>query len=257
MKWRQHPDFDLSQENIGLLLNNEIPYIRESNFILPEEVKTLIKELNSIGFEYYENVEPPIGKIGVTVFENQNDPAHYFKGALSSTSKLQRESEGHHNAMVRLIRTIGEKSRIRSAIAYDNTRDQLYFAGLVRLMKGGALLHIDYAPFDCKEYVVSKSINQLACNIFLQTPEGGGDVTVFNCPWTEPDENLKISGSYGYHPSVVEHKDSVTIQPKVGDLILFNSRNFHKVAPNRNLDDNRITISCFAGFFNGQLHFWS
>lgn len=249
MNWKEDQK---SKNNFGDLIENKVPFLRIKNFISNEEATLLLNQLNSIGFDYYKNVSPKIGKIGVTVFENQKSPLEYFNSGSKIAKKIKISAPIHNKLMGRVIHLFGLYGfNILS-------REDDYFAGLVRIMKGGTLLHIDYAPFDAQSYDISQIETQIACNVFLKTPDHGGELVVYNRQWELEDEKLKEKCSYGYSKKVVENVEFDKIKPEVGDLILFNSRNYHKVLPNENLEDNRITVSCFAAIKSGiECQLWS
>lgn len=258
MKWNNSLNSAITEENIKSLLSNRIPYIRIKKFISPLDVQTLISQIEKVGFNFYKNVSPPIGKIGVTVFENQKENKnHYFREGKIISANLFKQAPKHKEVMLKILHEIQEKSGYNSQIATDLKTNKSYFAGLIRLMQAGTLLHIDYAPFDARNFDINKITNQLACNVFLKTPKNGGEVVINNKHWNKNDEQYKINNSYGYDSLVVEKIQSVKIKPNTGDLILFNSRNYHQVLPNKNDDSNRLTLSCFAGLYNENLLFWS
>lgn len=241
-----------ASNNLGELIQNKVPFIRLKNFISTEDANLLLEQLELIGFDFYKNVSPPIGKLGVTVFENQDSPLNYFKKSREILSNIKNSAPKHQKLLGKLVQLFGAYG---FSIFSENVD---YFAGLIRIMKGGALLHIDYAPFDSEKYSINKIETQIACNIFLKTPKQGGELVVHNKKWQLEDEKLKKANSYGYNKKIVDNVELAKIKPEVGDLILFNSRNYHKVLPNGNLDENRITFSCFAGINkNNECQIWS
>lgn len=257
MKWSlTETDCNLSLENLKNLADNRIPYIRVKNFIKKEDLEILLQQLDIVGFDYYQNVNPPIGKIGTTVFENQDSCPTYFDMSRKILNKLSIYAPEHKKAVESLKKRL---TKLGLSQKHGNPSEE-YFTGLIRIMRNGALLHIDFAPFDAKNYSIKNIRFQIACNIFLKLPQnGGGHTIVYNRQWHHQDELYKMKNSYGYLEDVVELKDSVNIIPEAGDLILFNSRNFHEVKPNKSVEDDRITLSCFAGIDAEQktIEFWS
>ncbi|MBD2521397.1 hypothetical protein [Nostoc sp. FACHB-133] len=66
-------------KNFQALLKNEIPSIRISQFASFEECHELAMAIEKVGFDFYRNVEPLIGRIGITQFEYRNrDKLGYF-----------------------------------------------------------------------------------------------------------------------------------------------------------------------------------
>ena len=64
-------------------------------------------------------------------------------------------------------------------------------------------------------------------------------------------------GSYGYAAELVAGADACTIAPADGDLVLFNSRNFHRVTGG-GVEAERVSVSSFVGLKeDGALALWS
>jgi hypothetical protein len=54
---------------------------------------------------------------------------------------------------------------------------------------------------------------------------------------------------------VIADADMITFQPYVGDVFIFNTRNFHTVEP---MDGQRITFTSAIGLLpNGEIILWS
>src|SRR5687767_3942919 len=70
--WINLDDYSLCKHTFGLLLNNQIPFIRIPNFATPAECEKLVEQASVEGFSPYRGVEPQINRIGNTVFEYNN-----------------------------------------------------------------------------------------------------------------------------------------------------------------------------------------
>jgi hypothetical protein len=109
------------------------------------------------------------------------------------------------------------------------------------------------SPNDAKARVFT---TQLAANIYLSMGEGGA-LEIF-------DEAHSATGytDLSEGPKVVERDrlppPEVTLEPEVGDLVVFPSRRVHAVAPNRG-EIPRITVSFFIGVMSEQepLQLWA
>jgi hypothetical protein len=157
------------------------------------------------------------------------------------------------NPVERMKAKLIEASGLNVEIATESD-GTLYYVGLVRKMREGTLLHVDYAAHDAPGYKVSQVDAQIAWNLFLCTGEGGGECEVFNQQWDSCHRVYELQNSYGYDPSVVRGARSHIIEPVVGDVVLFNCRNFHQVAATRG---ERVTIGSFVGRLNSGLVMWS
>ena len=117
---------------------------------------------------------------------------------------------------------------------------------MIRSLKEGALLHADYAPFLTENWSIKNIDSELAWNIFLEVPKTGGECIVYNRQWQLKDNQFITDESYGYSEHVIINSKESVYKPQVGDLVIFNSRNFHKVNPSKGPSD-RITIGGHIG----------
>ncbi|WP_186647788.1 2OG-Fe(II) oxygenase [Fluviispira vulneris] len=100
-------------------------------------------------------------------------------------------------------------------------------------------LPLKYAEFD----------KQLAANIYLNTPEDGGELELWNSldltPLTQVPKNWRE-----------KLPPSIKIKPKKGDLIIFNCRKPHAICAFKGKE--RITIQVFIGYKEGMpLMLWN
>jgi hypothetical protein len=252
---------ELNRDLLKGLFDDKIAAIVVPGFIAEEKCELAVKGILAHGFEYYKYVYPRIGKIGITQFEyshNSEQKKEYFAKVPQANAvrkEMFRQSGDLVPRVVRCLREVwGENAEIATE---EGTREQ-YFAGLVRVLSEPLLLHYDWAPFDGPAWTISQISAQSTWNIFLQTGLGGATV-VYDRPWkNESDEIYAISGSYEYEHLAVKGAYSVRITPRAGDLILFNSRNFHEVEETKG-EMERITVSSFIGLIEAhdKLIFWS
>lgn len=115
-----------------------------------------------------------------------------------------------------------------------------YCPCVVRDLAIEVLPHADFGPYDGEGWEVAKVTQQIAWNLYLTSPSEGGDTLIFDQVWenhVQADNN-----SYGIQDfdRPVKHRFSI----KPGRLVLFNSRNFHKVLKS---SEARIAIGGFLG----------
>ncbi|GAA2811313.1 hypothetical protein GCM10010441_39960 [Kitasatospora paracochleata] len=129
------------------------------------------------------------------------------------------------------------------------------FGGTLREINAGALVHYDDINREFPTGAFDQEvIAQLAFNVWVAVPEGGGATTVWRHRWEPADEQAR--DAYGYRPEAVERFQSVSLTPQLGDGLLFNPANYHAVAPNRG--GRRIAFAFFLGLTTtGQLVAWS
>lgn len=133
------------------------------------------------------------------------------------------------------------------------------FVGLCRLLEPNIdlLPHQDIFHLDAIGNNRAKElISQFSLNIYLSMPDNGGEIELWNFAFSEDDYFKTLDrGSYGMNKEKLP-KSFVTIKPRQGDLILFNSRLVHAVKAGTS---TRISISCFVGYtgMNETLKYWS
>lgn len=254
-KWLTFNDCEMNQKNFQALLRNEIPSIRISKFASSEECNKLALAIEKIGFDFYKNVEPPIGRIGITQFEYGNRGKFgYFDAVKKATTNYNQVTSLSFDPVKRLTTILRQHVSSKVQIAYENEVYGYYFAGLIRQINI-ALLHIDFAQLDAPDWQIGNITSQLVWNLYLKAPSQGGVCKVYNRQWQPEDEKYKTPGSYGYDYSLVSSSEVKHNIPLTGDLVIFNSRNFHEVLPGIG---ERITISSFIGKMpGGDLIFWS
>jgi hypothetical protein len=245
--WRLVDADKLDADLINRLFNNEIAGIRVPDFVSPDTAAAFADAVVAHGFDHYRDVEPPIGRIGITQFEHRHDDAarsSYFEHARTANEQRRKLFAGGAD----LFETVLEQVRqvwphpVGLAIEADGSE---YFGGLVRMI-GAALLHCDWAPRDAPGWRISEVDAQITWNIYYSRSMSGGATVIFNRPWTPDAEDLIVDGSYGYRPELVRDAASVRFEPTLTDLVLFNSRNFHMVEPSAG-DAPRISLSSFIG----------
>ncbi|MEG4503686.1 2OG-Fe(II) oxygenase [Microcoleus sp. F6_B4] len=254
-KWSTLEDSIFTAETLEALLRNDIPAIRISQFATVEECHKLAEVAELVGFDFYENVEPPIGRIGITQFEFGNSSKlGYFDAVHQADFRRQQIVSLSFDPLERLAMLLRQHTASKVGIAQENEQLGEYFAGLIRHINV-ALLHLDFAQLDAPDWEIGHCVAQLAWNLYLKVPKHGGECVVYNRQWCVNDQQYKLPGSYSYDTNLVKNSQAKYITPVLGDLVLFNSRNFHQVLPG---EGERITMSSFIGKMpKGNLVFWS
>ena len=249
-KWIKNECYELNKNSINSLFDNKIPIIIVKNFLSKEICENIKNEIERIWVEYYVKTTPKIGKIGITQYEFSNNKQDFFNKVNIYNNKMTKI----HKIRNFLIKTISFNNSCKSTIAFEKEMKSYYFAGLIRLINNSALLHIDYAPRDAKGWDISKINSQIAWNIFISDDPSTKGI-VYNKLWEDYDEKFKNVNNYGYDYSVVNDKDKIEYNSNQGDLVLFNSRNYHEVSKAKN---KTITLSSFIGrLSNENFIFWS
>lgn len=236
---------ELDRNSWRQLARNEIPAVVIRGFATAEECSRLVERAQAIGFEAYEKVDPPIDRIGATVFEHEGpDVSTYFGKAEHFRGIQNAIFSQSFSPLERLMSRLREAVGVPVQIAAD-PKHGTYGAGLIRRIENGTLLHIDFAPAEQPAWWVAQVEAQLAWNLYLELdPENPGKTYVYERPWKPEDQQRKIPGTYGYEPSLVEGVKKYELRPTLGDVYIFNTRNFHQVDPS---GGRRTTVTSAIG----------
>jgi hypothetical protein len=245
----------LNRASLEALFANEIAAIRVPDFVPTDVCARSVAAIEEHGFSFYRNVDPPIGRIGVTQTEHRTARDDYLEKARGANEARARLFSTTPDPLVLVIEALSRAWRGGAEVAREHD-GRSYFAGIVRII-GEALIHCDWAPHDSDGWVIGAASAQLSWNIYYAVSEAGGETTVFERPWSSEVEAYKNIGNYGYSPAAVDGCGFQRIAPVEGDLIIFNSQNMHCV--DRSFGEReRITASSFIGRMpSDRLVLWS
>ena len=87
-------------------------------------------------------------------------------------------------------------------------------------------------------------------------PDEGGELEIWEQEMSPVQFDALRGDSYGIPPETLG-QPSLRLKPDCGELILFNSRKMHAVAPSA--ERSRLSLSCFVGYRGNHLPltFWS
>ena len=182
-------------------------------------------------------------KIGTSLSSHIYDKANYFSNAQNSNQFIQNlfsHTISPVDKMHQILEHLFQK-KISTATEYD----MKYSDCVIRIHKNGDSVHIhrDNCNFEMPEYVVSRYRNQLSAILYLQSPQSGGELKIYNKQWSKTDESLR-QPDFGYSCNVVDRIDYTTISPTAGNLVLLNPSFYHKIESIRG-KKNRISIGFF------------
>lgn len=254
--WAELGACDLDRDSWQRLVRNEVPAVVIRGFAHADECARLVERSEAIGFAAYRGVVPAIDRVGVTVFEhNGAPPSSYFAEAERARGVQSQVFAESFSPLERLMSRLREVTGTQVQVAVDPQRGT-YYAGLIRRIENGTLLHIDYAPVEQPDWWVAQVQEQLSWNLYLELdPLDPGDTRVYRRAWRPGDDELKLDGSYGYDRAVVDGADRFTLRPTARDVYVFNTRNFHEVDPSRH---RRTTVTSAIGVLrDGRIVLWS
>jgi len=107
--------------------------------------------------------------------------------------------------------------------------------------------------FDSLPQRVADLVSQFAANIYLEMPSVGGELEMWDIDPLSVDKIDNADSDANWREVLPE---SFLIKPKVGDLILFNTRRAHAIQ--QFSSGNRITLQCFIGMHkNRSISVWN
>jgi hypothetical protein len=246
----------LSGQSWQQLLRNDIPLLVIRGFATNEECERLVHSANTVGFGAYEDVWPPIDRIGTTVFERDRVGAEqYFADVQRLIGVQSAIFDRAFDPVERFMEMLAQATGASVSVARSSS-GQRYYAGLVRRIEEGTRLHIDFAPADHPTWSVASVVSQLSWNLYLEVgAQDSGRTHVYDRMWQPLDERFKLPHSYGYSDEVVADVARATFAPTIGDVYVFNTRNYHRVDPSCG---HRTTVTSAVGQYpDGSLALWS
>lgn len=257
--WFVNRERGFSRSHLLDLFAGEIPCIRIPRFASAEDCARIVKAVKeNAEFKGYsfQPTAPNILKVGPAQCEFGNqEKGDYFALARESEPVLQKIKRAAFSPLEQVMGLVSIAAHAKTSIADEGGVYGKYFAGVLRNISQGALLHMDFAPQDAKSWALEDVREQLTWNLYLQAPVSGGEAVVYSKQWDPTDEKYRVPTSYHYSDKAVEHAEHHTIPFVQGDLVIFNSRNFHRV---KDSIGERLTMSSFFGKKpNGEIVFWS
>ncbi|CAG8117484.1 unnamed protein product [Penicillium olsonii] len=249
-RWNAVGNEAVTADSITALLTNDLSNLGVKNFLSSEERARMVDIIRTHTIDSYgANVQPPIGKVGVTQFDNQNDKKAYFESVPSARALQDRFiKEANIDIVGRVASYLHTVTTLPVRLAREGNQE--YFAGLLRLINSSALIHADYGAYDAPGWEIGRISAQLSWNVLLREVQGG-ECVIYRRFWEgkSDDETFRQpSPGYGYRKDAVEGCDVQVVQPEVGEFTLFNSRNFHSVNAVRQSEIfPRYTVSSFIG----------
>ena len=269
MSWKCCSAQALTAENLEALFDNEIPAIRIGHFADPEEGRAFANGMRKRNLRFVQGVterssasfsSQRIGYIGLTQFEYKHRQiGDYLDAAERSTAEVREVFNESFDPVQRLIDKLRAELGQRVDIGTANGR--LYSHTIIRNSNEGLALHADFAPYQAPTLSVSSANAQLAWNFYAEVPEeSGGETTIYNSPWTwRPSVEGEVAENYPLDESLVEGAEKFIFAPSEGEVVMFNSRNPHRVSPVVNpRTKDRIAMATFIGRMpDRELVLWS
>lgn len=254
----------LNREDLKCLFEGKILAIRIKNYLSEEEAtKISQKVVTAAGFDHYSIAkELGIFRTGMSFFETTGKPkerGRYFMQAQAASQNLRKICSPYMVPLDLFHQNLEEVWLHGANIErIDGMKMQ---AGTVRMFRGDMEntlpphqdILIREAP---KSRRAHRMRTQLAANIYLKTPEVGGELELWDVRLTD-DEFANCRNHT--HDFIDRNKlpgNSFILKPEPGELILFQSPKVHTVHACKS--DIRLAMSCFVGYYGEKeaLTYW-
>ena len=265
--WRHDDEPGLDGDSLQALFDNEIPAIRIAGFATAEECGRFARGIRDVGMQHVYRFKGSddrqlstvqTGYIGLTHYNYRHKPPEaYFAEVPEAYAHRDRVLARSFDAVGRMTVMLSAASGRKVGVASEPGHGRLY-AGIIRDATTGGDLHADYAPFTAPGLSIGGIDAQISWNLWLEHPSEGGLTTVHNRPWDPDRSGPRVPENYPLDHALVAGAQSHTYRPKVGDAILFNTRNPHEISAGAEGAGRRLQIGSFVGRMpDGSLVLWS
>ena len=186
-------------------------------------------------------------RFGTSLSSHIYEKSRYFSNAQRSNDSLKKlfpENISPLTTMRNAISTIFQKqltTAIENGMSYSDA--------VIRIHDNDDSVHLhrDNSNFEMSDYNVSHLKNQLSAILYLQSPEQGGELTIYHKLWNKKDECMR-EPDFGYSSALIEDVHKTKILPTEGNMVLLNPKFYHQI---ESVSGTRSRIS--IGFFFGEL----
>lgn len=251
--------YGLNSDHLKALAQGDLRVIRVMSFANSASCDLITKGQTTLGFQPYINVSQ-VCKIGMAFYETELKPElidKYFVVAREHQNDFRKACEPFGSPLDTLRCLLDE---IWPAGANLQTMfGRKMFVGLSRMVEPNTtfLAHHDIFSEDAPGIEEAESLTaQFAGNIYFQVPDIGGELLMWHRSMTTEEFDERRQGKCGIAIDDLPPPDLV-VKPGLGDLLIFDSRKIHAVAPPRVTP--RMAVSFFIGFRGdtAPLTYWS
>jgi hypothetical protein len=246
------------------LSRSEIAAIKIGKFLCPAELNRLAANVAAKGIEWYPNKVEQQGRIGInaTGFSHlPNGKEQYFDGVPAAEKARDEIFEGTVSPIDRILDFFGQGFDTNIATEPELAESR-YFAGIIRAMGAKSTLHFDYAPRQLPGWEVAKANEQFGLVLYLQMPDKGGELNIYNRLWNPEDERHNNDhgekGIFGFDEGFLKGTPYASVTPEEGDLVVFTPRHFHQVGEiTSKAAKPRLGLTTFMSLQANKLSLWS
>ncbi len=234
-------DEPVESDHIDALFNGEIAGLRIAGAFDPIACAQVVENVRRLGLQEYPAMANPLATLWPNHWSCRYDDGEWDAYFASLDDKSTEKAAvfaplgGDPSALV--------NARLEPALGRPITRLTCPRTGRtfhnVIVRAGTAELHFDDGRYDLTAELRELVMRQLAFNIYLSNPGGGGELEVFKrlggMPGiSKPDaaaNGSTVVGNYGFDDAIVAGVPSAAIPCEAGDLVLIRNQFLHRVRP--------------------------
>jgi hypothetical protein len=184
-------------------------------------------------------------KFGTPLSSHIYEKSKYFSNAQESNKILKNLFFEHISPLILMQQKISELFKKKIYTATEN--NMFYSDAIIRIHGNGDSVHLhrDNSNFEMSEYNVSRIENQLSAILYLQSPDVGGELTIFHKIWNKKDEMMR-EPEFGYSADLIKGVYRTKVTPVAGNMVILNPKFYHQIESISGLK-SRITLGFFFG----------
>ena len=224
------------------LITGKIPALIVPEILSKTECSSLCSKISNI---QTTNGNPK--KFGTSLSSHIYEKSKYFSNAKRSNDSLKKLFAENISPLIAMRETISKIFQKQLTTAIENGTS--YSDAVIRIHDNDDSVHLhrDNSNFEMSDYNVSHLKNQLSAILYLQSPEQGGELTIYHKLWNKKDECMR-EPNFGYSSALIEDVHKTKILPTEGNMVLLNPKFYHQI---ESVSGTRSRIS--IGFFFGEL----
>ena len=241
--WLTRDIRDMSTGNLTALIRNEVPLVQVDHFASAHEIEQLKQAL--LGQARRTRSIKQVTRLGISQYAQGlcQSKENYFKSVPAVSKEFSQVFRDSFDPVSRLLENLSQCRFDAQVMEEPGLGKYAPCAG--KLRNGFSPVHVDFAAQDSPGWCVGEADVQLAWNLYLEIPQTGGELFLWDKQWQPEDDQHQVSDIYYYDNTVIEYLDPLRVKPHAGQLLLLNSRNFHAV----NEASDRLSIGGFISFF--------
>jgi hypothetical protein len=252
----------LDETSLRALLAGEIPAVRVPEFASAEECASFCAAIRegSTGARAAETARMTLIGANFSNYAGQSKEGYFEQVEPSYRAVAAIAARAGVDPLQRMIERLRAIWPAHVGVAVEPEHGR-YFAGGIKTRTSSGNLHYDFAPHTAPGFAIAGIQDQLGWNLYLDMPRSTGATTTYRR--AVPREGGRAGGgaarALNLDRGYVEGAESFTFQPRIGEVVIINTRHPHDIiVENTAPDETRAQTSSFIGRLpNDDLILWS